>query len=372
MQFGKTESKLSFSLTFNYICSMTTKKQNIKQNALNLAIFSGLGALSYYLLINSDTELISRVSEFDLTSPVPYFFVVVAFNILGFTIISMTRWSDSIKLPNILSKMKMPIIYLLAAAILLVINFMIIAVAKLSTPVIFPNGGYRFLIAVWLIQLVVMGLLLANRSAQVSMQLQMEAARLQKEKENDNAKYETLQNQLNPHFLFNSLNTLISEIEYNPASAVKFTRELSDVYRYVLQCQQQRTTSLKDELVFLESYIYLHQVRLGDCITFRNQISRPIDDAMLASLSLQIVAENIFKHNVINDNNKMVISVSISDDGKYLIVSNSLKPKITDTNMGIGLKNISSRYRLLNNMTVEYNIDTANEMFHVKIPLIYA
>ena len=119
---------------------------------------------------------------------------------------------------------------------------------------------------------VILGLLLVNRSMRNTLKLQQEAAALQKE--NNTARYTALQNQLNPHFLFNSLNTLISEIRYNPANAELFTQHLSDVYRYILQCQNQRLTTLREELEFLNSYIFLHRVRLGDCIHIDNRIPK--------------------------------------------------------------------------------------------------
>lgn len=342
-------------------------KLNIRQGISSSIIFSGLGIFSHYLLINS--ELFVGGKEVNITSPISYAYIIIAFNIVGFTIISLSHWTESIRFPNALRKARLPIVYLMAAIILLAVNYMIITIAKISVPAIFPNGGYRFLIAVWLIELVVMGLLLANRSAEKTMLLQREAARLQME--NDNAKYETLQNQLNPHFLFNSLNTLIAEIEYNPQTAIRFTRELSDVYRYVLQGQQHKTMPLEEEMHFLNSYIYLHKVRIGDCIEVDNHISQPIGNVEIASLSLQIVAENVFKHNVINEEHKMVIRIEISDDGKDLVVSNSLQPKINSLKSGIGLKNLSSRYMLLCNRNVEYAIDKDQQSFIVKIPLIY-
>ncbi|UVV52108.1 histidine kinase [Bacteroides thetaiotaomicron] len=77
---------------------------------------------------------------------------------------------------------------------------------------------------------------------------------------------------LNPHFLFNSLNTLISEIEYAPKNAILFIQRLSDVYRYILQSQQQRLVTIESELSFIDSYIFLHKVRLGDCIRIENRI----------------------------------------------------------------------------------------------------
>lgn len=138
------------------------------------------------------------------------------------------------------------------------LNYGLMVTAKLlagaSHPFTFPNGGWRILITVWLVELVILGLLLANRSMRNTLKLQQEAAALQKE--NNTARYTALQNQLNPHFLFNSLNTLISEIRYNPANAELFTQHLSDVYRYILQCQNQRLTTLREELEFLNSYIF--------------------------------------------------------------------------------------------------------------------
>ena len=109
------------------------------------------------------------------------------------------------------------------------------------------------LITIWLVELVVLGLLLANRSTQKALRLQQRAAVLQAE--NDTARYTALQSQLNPHFLFNSLNTLIAEIEYNPQNAVHFTKHLSSVYRYVLQSQDKTLVTLGEELEFIRSYL---------------------------------------------------------------------------------------------------------------------
>ena len=157
-------------------------------------------------------------------------------------------------------------------------------------------------ITVWLVELVILGLLLANRSMRNTLRLQQKAAALQKE--NNTARYTALQNQLNPHFLFNSLNTLISEIRYNPANAELFTQHLSDVYRYILQCQNQRLTTLREELDFLNSYIFLHRVRLGDCIHIDNRIPKTCMEAQLPPLTIQLLAENVIKHNVIHTGNR--------------------------------------------------------------------
>ena len=263
--------------------------------------------------------------------------------------------------------------YLLLTVILLFINYGILLIAKLliypHSYHIFPNGGYRILIAVWLIEIVVVVLVLANRTAEKAILLQRKTALLQQE--NDTAKYEALQNQLNPHFLFNSLNTLVAEIEYNPKNAVKFTRVLSEVYRYVMQSQQLRTVTLKDEISFLESFIYLHTVRLGDCIIIENHINDSADDIRLAPLSLQLLAENVIKHNVINEDEPMTITLSLDNTGQYLVFENNLRKKLSGSENGIGLKNLSNRYMLLCGKDIIVKSDTKDNKFRVEIPLIY-
>ena len=141
-------------------------------------------------------------------------------------------------------------VYIGVMLLFLLLNYGLLVAAKLmgraENPFTFQIGGIRILLVVWLVELVILGLLLANRSIKNALRLQQKAAQLQKE--NNAARYTALQNQLNPHFLFNSLNTLIAEIEYNPSNAVRFTRNLSDVYRYVLQSQDKTLITLGEEL----------------------------------------------------------------------------------------------------------------------------
>ena len=152
------------------------------------------------------------------------------------------------------------------------------------------------------------------------------------------AQYTALQNQLNPHFLFNSLNTLISEIEYNPENAVVFTQKLSDVYRYILKSQEQGLVTLRDELEFLDSYIYLHQVRLGKCIQLENKMTPTLLNKKIPSLTLQLLIENVIKHNIINMENPMVIHLDYSDKDQTLSVRNKIKLKKDVAKSGMGLK----------------------------------
>ena len=210
----------------------------MKWNAILYGLlFSGLGAFSYLLLVNY-TELSAHVADV-LYSKGAFVFFVAAFNVLGYSTLRISSWMNNQYALNIRKRWKIVVIYAIVMLLFLLLNYSLLVVAKIlvgmNDPLIFPNGGWRILLLVWLVELVILGLLLANRSIQNTLKLQQEAAALQKE--NNTARYAALQSQLNPHFLFNSLNTLIAEIEYYPDNAVRFTKNLSSVYRYVLHSQ---------------------------------------------------------------------------------------------------------------------------------------
>ena len=251
----------------------------------------------------------------------------------------------------------------------LLLNYGLLITAKLLAGLpnlfTFSNGGWRILIVVWLVELVIVGLLLANRSIQNNLKLQQEAAKLQTE--NDTARYAALQSQLNPHFLFNSLNTLIAEIEYNPGNAVRFTKHLSSVYRYVLQCQDKTLVTLAEELEFLQSYLFLHEVRLGDCISCNCCIPSGYTGCMLPPLTLQLLAENVINHNSITLSKPMKIEICLEEE--YLVVSNPIQPKKSHESPGVGLRNLSNRCLLM--LGKEIIIQREEKVFTVKVSLLY-
>jgi two-component system LytT family sensor kinase len=181
------------------------------------------------------------------------------------------------------------------------------------------------------------------------------------------ADYRVLQNQVNPHFLFNSLNVLISEIKHNPINAEDFTRKLSKVYRYVLQSKNHDLITLNKELEFINSFIFLHKVRIADALEYSVHISDELLQMLLPPLTLQIVIENAIKHNVANEENVLKISIK-SDGDNSIIISNNLQPiKKTDSTY-TGLSNLSKRYELLKKDGFTYG--KQEEKFVVTIPLI--
>ena len=339
----------------------------MKWNAILYGLlFSGLGAFSYLLLVNY-TELSAHVADV-LYSKGAFVFFVAAFNVLGYSTLRISSWMNDQYALNIRKRWKIVVIYAIVMLLLLLLNYSLLVVAKMlvgmDDPLIFPNGGWRILLVVWLVELVILGLLLANRSIQNTLKLQQEAAALQKE--NNTARYTALQNQLNPHFLFNSLNTLIAEIEYNPDNAVRFTKNLSSVYRYVLQSQDKTLVSLGEELEFLDSYLFLPKVRLGDCISCVCDIPADLTEAMLPPLTLQLLVENVIKHNTITSARPMKIDIFVQDD--RLVVANLVQPRKSKESSGIGLKNLSNRCKLM--LGEEIRALHEKEMFIVKVPLL--
>jgi hypothetical protein len=183
----------------------------------------------------------------------------------------------------------------------------------------------------------------------------------------ESAKFESLKNQLDPHFLFNSLNVLTSLIGENPAQAEKFTTKLSKVYRYVLEQKDKDLISLDEELKFARSYMQLLQMRFEDAVeyTIPEMASNP--DLKIVPLSLQLLLENAVKHNIITSS--LPLQIKIYEHQGYLYVENSLNPKSSlEKSTKVGLKNITQRYELVSSNKVV--IEKGSDKFIVKLPLL--
>jgi len=186
--------------------------------------------------------------------------------------------------------------------------------------------------------------------------------------ENILSQYETLKNQLNPHMLFNSLNTLRSLIRDEPVKAQNYTQELSNVLRYMLHENDSQKTTLAEELGFMESFTFLLTMRYEDNLVFDIQTDKKWNSYLLPPMSLQVLIENTVKHNEISNRYPLKVIVKTSSDG-MLSVCNQIQPKLTDSaGTGIGLDNLVKRYRLLFNK--EIVIDNQDNKFCVSIPLI--
>jgi sensor histidine kinase YesM len=177
--------------------------------------------------------------------------------------------------------------------------------------------------------------------------------------------YETLKSQVNPHFLFNNLNSLTSLISSNPDKAIDFVKKLSEVYRYVLDQKNHELVDLDTELKFLESYIFLQKIRFGNNLNVQTDVSSK--NFKVIPLSVQMLVENAIKHNEISDKKPLQIRI-FSDADQYLTVENDLQKKYGSEGTGSGIQNIRDRYDFFSDRKVSISFNS--ERFRVSIPLL--
>ncbi len=181
------------------------------------------------------------------------------------------------------------------------------------------------------------------------------------------AQFDALKNQLDPHFLFNSLNVLTSLIHENPDQAERFTTALSKVYRYVLEQKNKELVTVDEELKFAKLYMSLIKMRFEDSIVIDIPEKSMNPEAKVVPLSLQLLLENAVKHNMVTPSKKLHIKI-FERDG-VLIIQNNLQPKqVVKKSSGVGLQNIRQRYALLTDREVKIN-QSARE-FAVAIPML--
>ena len=177
--------------------------------------------------------------------------------------------------------------------------------------------------------------------------------------------YETLKSQVNPHFLFNSLNSVTSLIKKDPDKAILFVKKLSDVYRYVLEQKDNEIVTIESELKFLNSYIFLQKIRFGENLLINVDVAER--NRNIIPLSLQMLMENVIKHNVISKEFPLTIDIFTKDEN-YLVMRNSLKKKPALSTGNIGIENIKSRFQFFTNRPLLINESETH--FTVEIPII--
>jgi sensor histidine kinase YesM len=182
------------------------------------------------------------------------------------------------------------------------------------------------------------------------------------------AELEALKNQIDPHFIFNSLNTLSFLITRDPQSARLYNDTLAKVYRYILSNKEKDLVLLREEIEFISNYFYLLKIRFADAISMIIEITDlSSEDYLIPPISMQALVENAIKHNEFSDRSPLTINISISST--YTIVRNIVNPKnYAAPTSGIGLNNLDNRYKLITkrNIIIENNFKT----FTVKLPII--
>jgi sensor histidine kinase YesM len=258
-------------------------------------------------------------------------------------------------------------------AVFAVVNVVLDAIFIL----VFPSQVYQSKLLMELtITLLISSLVIMIYEA-ISFYLQLQVAVAEKAdlmRQHAESQLEGLRNQVNPHFLFNSLNTLICLIPEDAEKAVRFVQQLSKVYRYVLESRDAKTIPLQEELEFLHAYIFLQKERFGENLQVEVGHLDDLADRRILPLSLQMLFENAIKHNVISAEKPLRIELFVEktaggDHG--LVLRNRLQRKnqVMDST-GVGLQNIQDRYRILTDRSVEIII--SQDYFTVLLPLLPA
>ena len=182
------------------------------------------------------------------------------------------------------------------------------------------------------------------------------------------SQFESLKNQLSPHFLFNSLTALKTLINETPSVAQDYVNNLSKALRYTLQSNEKQLVSLKEEMEFTESYLFLIKMRFGSNLSVVVDTHEKYLDYNLPPLTIQTLVENAVKHNEVSKRKPLALTIKTTENGT-LVVMNSMQEKITnEPGTGIGLTNLSRQFQLL--IGKDISVSNENNEFRVEIPLI--
>lgn len=180
--------------------------------------------------------------------------------------------------------------------------------------------------------------------------------------------YESLKNQMSPHFMFNSLTALRELIDQNAADAKLYVSHLSLVLRYTLASIESKSKTLYEELEVAESYMHLVKIRFGSVISVETNVDLKYKNHRLPPLAIQTLLENAIKHNEISKGNPFTIKIETGDD-QILRVSNNIRERASkDYSSGLGLSNLSKQYQYLAGK--EITISNKNNEFRVEMPLL--
>ncbi|MBV6645317.1 MAG: histidine kinase [Cyclobacteriaceae bacterium] len=183
------------------------------------------------------------------------------------------------------------------------------------------------------------------------------------------SQFDALRKQVNPHFLFNSFNVLSSLVYQDADIAAKFIDQLSTVYRYLLKNQDHKLVALREELSFLEAYIYLLEIRFKNNLKVENKLKKGVWDCYVAPSVLQLLIENAIKHNEVSKSQPLTINMY--DQDGFIVVENNIQlKKQSEESSNVGLQNIRNRYSFLSEK--DPVVVHSDEKFTVKIPLIKA
>lgn len=347
------------------------KKIKVTKGYIGIILAIGILIPTYYLVRRFFTSEIAMQGEGNLPEELFSTFVFSA-------LMAMVLYSASTVISNFLEK-KLPWREHGAKRFIVQLTIIIVTTILLSSVVTYLYFYFvmqctetdikKFVFDVIIIALIVNVIVNAISEA-IFLFKQWKAALFNAEKlkqENLQSQFAALKNQVNPHFLFNSLNTLATIIPENSNQAVEFVQKLSSVYRYLLQYKDDETVELKTELDCIDAYFFLQKIRFGDNLQVAINIASIYKSKQIPPLTLQILVENAIKHNIISKLKPLRVDIYIDDAGMLVTKNNLQKKKSVESSTHIGLQNLINRFGYLFNKTVDI-IETEEE-FIVKVPL---
>jgi two-component system LytT family sensor kinase len=247
---------------------------------------------------------------------------------------------------------------ILVMVILVIGHQELFQISKMDAPIMFELRGVLINLIVYMF----LHLLFQNYQTQ-QMGVELERTKAV----NLGAQYELLKQQVNPHFLFNSLNTLKSMVDIQDPQSSDFILKLSDFYRFTLESRKMDLIPLREELQILDSYVYLLKARFEDGFVLENQVDQRQYDSAVPPFTLQLLIENCIKHNVVSLDKPL--HIKLYTEGDFVVIENQIQLKRGVLSTGVGLDNINQRFSHLIHKEIE--IEKNETIFKVKIPMIY-
>ena len=343
---------LSFVLIIIIISQFMGKRKSIILFISLIAISLFLCISTFSLLANSSYKIENILSNFFLNMPICLIIGAIDYKVISILQKNNSKYSasHSVIIDFILTA-------LLIGTLSIVVNYVLL--------LIFP-GKFDILYQVlpmilWNSIIVLFIELFFYNKRQIENENKLNII----EKEKAIYQFEALKNQINPHFLFNSLNVL-SSLAYQDAEKTNlFTKKLSNVYRYLLTTHDRPTVTLQEELQFVDSYLYLEQIRFGDTLQVFIENDKKHQDKAIIPASLQMLVENALKHNISTSKSPLIIYITINKGG--VTVSNNIQLRSYVTKNGMGLNNLRKQYSLYDKEVLITEIKTN---FIVKLPYI--
>lgn len=257
---------------------------------------------------------------------------------------------------------------LISIATFFILNPLLLRLHKYVFPPRTNEQLFKFLFNINMVVTVILTTLFAQIFRLLLYNYQMRLSNASLLKANAETKFEVLKNQVNPHFLFNSLNTINSLIVTDQQAAVQFVNNMSDVYRYVLKSHQLNAISLQEELRFIAAYVEVLKERYGNKMQIEMNIASTYQQHQVPPMALQILIENAVKHNIASQHKPLRINIFTNDKAELVVTNNRQQRNCPEPSTGVGLQNLNQRCKYLSNHQLA--IQQTDTNFSVTIPLM--